>query len=79
MLALVNFYTSNQGWSQAQRTVQVKNGPSDFPKAEDSDSPEITTQLSLGWPELPLFGAVCFEWCHYFIFKLPIMHPLKIP
>lgn len=41
--------------------------------------PEIISQLSLGWPELSLFGAVCFEWCHYFIFKLPIMYPLKIP
>lgn len=56
-----------------------KHEPSGFPKAKDSGSPEIITQLSLGWPELSLFGAVCFEWCHYFIFKLPIMHPLKIP
>ena len=32
--------------------------------------PEIISQLSLGWPELSLFGAVYFEWCHYFIFTV---------
>lgn len=59
--------------------TQVQQGPSGFPKPMTPSSPEIITELSLGWPELSLFGAVCFEWYHYFIFKLPIMHPLKIP